>query len=635
MFARSFGSARTVRLCSVGALVVMLGACSSGTPQETDAPVDPPADILVEALNTGDFVTVLVKDGVDVKPQYDASLAGMHGLKPEVKKIRAWKLSDTVATVELSYSWPLSAPWSYDTRAQLTLIEGDWQLTWDPKILHPDLTDGTRLERRREPAERGGIMGSNGTVLVQEWPALALGIEKAQAGDVAEDSARELADLVGIDADEYAARVREAAPDAYVEALAVRLQDAPTGLEEIRGAVSRPVDRQLPEKEGFARSVLGTLGPPSEKQVADSAGRIWADDTVGQSGVQKSFDDQLRGEGSSKIFLTGRDTPVGSGDVPRDLLVDFPARSGEQVSITIDERVQNAAETAIGDLNGPVSVVVLNPNTGAIVAAANNRAAAAASGALQADYTAGSVYTPVGTLGLLRAGVAADSAVDCPNEVTVDGQQIKLPTGVSSSTAQQPLTRQAARGCTTALANQSSKVPQAALNEAARSLGMNQAYDIGLESDFGKTPSGGPQALAGAGDVRVSPLGMAAMAATIQQGRTMVPWVQDAKKPGPAGQPLTEDEARALQDVMRTGAGSGGSAASYSGLDGGLAGRTDQASWVVGYGNGYAIAVVGVAEESDEGSDGGTGTPPSLTSTVSAVTAAARAAAPSPTPTPR
>ncbi|WP_026928386.1 penicillin-binding transpeptidase domain-containing protein [Granulicoccus phenolivorans] len=617
-------------MCSIGALVVALSSCSGGPAQPANVPIDPPADALVHALNTGDFLGVLVKDGVDVKAEYDAGLAGMRGMRPQVTKVRAWKLSDSVTSVELKYSWPLSAPWTYDTKAQLTLVEGDWQLTWDPKIIHPDLTAGTRLERRREPAKRGGITGNNGVVLVQEWPAMSIGIDKSRLGSAdAEESARKLADLVDIDADGYAALVQQAPADSFVEALAVRLQDAPSGIDEIPGAVSRAVDRQLPEKPGFARSVLGTVGPPSADQVAQSGGRIWPEDNVGQSGVQKSFDDKLRGAGSSKVFLTGRDTPVGTGEIPRNLIVDFPARNGEQISITLDERVQTAAETAIADLRGPAAVVVLNPDTGAILAAANNRAAAPGSEALQAHYSAGALYTPVATLGLLRAGVAADTAVDCPKEVSVDGRTVKLPTGVRESTAKQPLTRQAANGCTTALAAQSAKVPQAALNDAARSLGMNEGYDIGLETDFGRTPSGGPEALAGEGEVRVSPLGLAAMAATIQQGRTMVPWVQETKRPGPAGPPLTESEAKALQEILRTGAGSGTGTA-YSGLQGALAGRSATTSWVMGYGNGYAIAVLGVADPAASQAD-----PPALTQTVNAVTTAARAAVPSPTRSPR
>jgi cell division protein FtsI/penicillin-binding protein 2 len=94
------------------------------------------------------------------------------------------------------------------------------------------------------------------------------------------------------------------------------------------------------------------------------------------------------------------------------------------------------------------------------------------------------------------------------------------------------------------------------LANAAGSLGVGIDYDVGFPSFFGSVPddstaTGRAAAMIGQGKVEASPMGMAAVVASVAAGETVIPHLVDGTQATSKGKPLTRQEARQLRSMMR------------------------------------------------------------------------------------
>ncbi|HEY9609647.1 penicillin-binding protein 2 [Allocoleopsis sp.] len=111
----------------------------------------------------------------------------------------------------------------------------------------------------------------------------------------------------------------------------------------------------------LAAHVLGYTGELNDEELAKRKNEGYRiGDIVGQMGVEQAFEDKLRGEwGGQQVEVDG------AGQVLR-VLGQKKAKPGKDVQLTLDLKVQKAAEAALGDRKG--AIVALDPNNGAVLA---------------------------------------------------------------------------------------------------------------------------------------------------------------------------------------------------------------------------------------------------------------------------
>lgn len=580
--------------------LLMLAGCATDPRSEIEQerakqpPLNEAVAALTEGLSRGDISQFpTTNEGANADLQN--ILSGMQGLKPTVTtpEEEPYRTSEA-AEVKLNFSWPLSSNWEYETKANLTLRDNEWMLVWKPSVVHPKLNGGNRMERQRERGQRGSILGEGGTVLVEDTEVLMLGIDRAKVeeADPAE-SARELAELVNINPEEYADKVTKAAPNAFVEAEAVPLGALPGGFYTVDGADTRTTTRPTATPPGFARGIVGDVTVATVPMAESSDGAIYPGDYVGTSGLQKSFDSTLRGSGSNKVYLAPRDSDPGTGEPnSNNLLADYPNAEGTSVNSNINQSLQTEAEATLNDVRVPASVVLMRISDGGVVAAADSPFARDKVDSLTQEFNPGLSAAPVSALALLRSGVGAKDKLDCVPSTEVAGHRFN--NGSSNArTGQQELEDIVARGCTTALANASSRVQPQVLSDAAASLGIGKPHDVGLPVSFGSVPAapderGKALQMIGEESFTTTTLGLAAMGASIRSGQTIVPWFAAGAQPGSQAPPLAENEANVLRDQMKAGANQ----TSVSSLDGVLSAEANGKEWLVGYNDQYAIAVL-------------------------------------------
>jgi penicillin-binding protein 2 len=124
---------------------------------------------------------------------------------------------------------------------------------------------------------------------------------------------------------------------------------------------SRPV-RQYTMNDTAAH-VLGYVGEitPEELQVLFNQGYD-SNSVVGKSGVERQYDHLLRGEDGMRVrTVDAQGRSVGQSD--QDIVPPVP---GQNLVLTIDRRVQELAQKALGERIG--AAVVLKPHTGEVLA---------------------------------------------------------------------------------------------------------------------------------------------------------------------------------------------------------------------------------------------------------------------------
>lgn len=104
----------------------------------------------------------------------------------------------------------------------------------------------------------------------------------------------------------------------------------------------------------------------------------------------------------------------------------------------------------------------------------------------------------------------------------------------------------------------------------------------------------------GQGNVAMSPMAMAAVAASAGSGHTLIPYLVVGHQPSPTATPLTEAEASMLRDMMGAVV-QGGTLMGLRGvLEGGKSGTAEYTNddpprthaWTIGYAGRYAICVM-------------------------------------------
>jgi penicillin-binding protein 2 len=111
----------------------------------------------------------------------------------------------------------------------------------------------------------------------------------------------------------------------------------------------------------LAAHVLGYTGELNDEELAKRKSEGYRmGDIVGQMGVEQAYEDKLRGEwGGQQVEVDG------AGQVLR-VLGQKKAKPGKDVQLTLDLKVQKAAEAALGSRKG--AIVALDPNNGAVLA---------------------------------------------------------------------------------------------------------------------------------------------------------------------------------------------------------------------------------------------------------------------------
>lgn len=227
--------------------------------------------------------------------------------------------------------------------------------------------DENRLRVVPVPPVRGLIFDRNGTVLAQNRTAFVLEVVPERVSDM-DALLAELGTLVQLtesDVERFRQRVRRTPRYRGVPLRANLSLEEVARLEinrhELRGVeVTAGLTRNYPLGATTAH-VIGYVGGITEEDLRRVNPRAYQGlAQIGKTGIERSHEELLRGFPGAKIIeanALGR---------PLREIDHRPGESGLHLHLSLDAKVQQVAEEALGELNG--AVVALDPRNGEVIA---------------------------------------------------------------------------------------------------------------------------------------------------------------------------------------------------------------------------------------------------------------------------
>ena len=455
-----------------------------------------------------------------------------------------------MATVDLAQQ---GRAWTYKGHFGLRRIGGSWKVEWAPGVINPNLGPGERLAVVTQFPARASVLDAKGSPLQLPAPAYVLGVWPDRLSSPAA-TARAFASRTQLQAGQVLGQITAAPPHQFLRlatldsatyaSLRGRLRDVP-------GLVVRPESQRLFQAK--ATGLVGEVGSEINERLRADGALYAPGTTVGLSGLEQTYQRQLLGTPTTEVVA------VNSAGQPTGVLAQWPGTAGTPVRTTIDSRVQNAALTALDRVSSSGEIVAVRASTGQVLAVAQHQASGAlpAAGALSAQLVPGNAFTIVSAAALVSNGFAVP--ISCANSFTVSGQ-----TFTSEGTGQQkPFSTAFAEGCSTAFVALSERLTPGQWAQAVKEFGIGSDWSqLPVPAFSGSVPYAPGDAnraaqTIGRGNVRMSLLSMAMVAATVDSGSRHVPQVLQA----PADPPSTTLEPNVLtavqglmRDAVRAGA---------------------------------------------------------------------------------
>ena len=220
-----------------------------------------------------------------------------------------------------------------------------------------------------EDAPRGRIYDRQEELLVTNRPAVVVSIIPAEVDDLEKLSER-LSRIIGISPEEISQIVKNYRENPFKpvkildDCKTIKIVEIEERKDELKGVVLEIKPRRDYLYHDFAAHSLGYVGEIDREELQQFGNpKFQGGDIIGKAGLEKYYDDILRGEKG------GKEVEVDAlGQEIATLLYQKPI-PGEDLVLTIDRDLQLYGENLLFDKKG--SIVVSDPNNGEILALVN------------------------------------------------------------------------------------------------------------------------------------------------------------------------------------------------------------------------------------------------------------------------
>lgn len=356
-------------------LAVVLFACSKEeTPEEA-------ASRYIKAWNKQQFENMYeqlsseAKDAIDKDAfidRYKNIYDGIRLSKLEVKpNFPEDKLSDKEDEVDVEYEITMNTiagelhfSHVFKLVKEETEDEKRWAVAWNPSLIFPQLEDGDKVRVETLPAKRGEIIDRNGKGLAVNGKALDIGIVPERLPENETSSFEQLAEILQLPIEMIESK-RNASwvQDGMFVPITTISKDDPRlkKLLAIQGVTYLETDARIyPYKETTAHltGYVQEINAEELKELKDKG--YHEGDLIGKSGLEKVFEDQLRGKDGGRIYIVDEE-----GNEKEEIAKQEPVH-GETIQLTIDLDLQKRIFSQLQNEQGTAAAI--QPQTGEVLA---------------------------------------------------------------------------------------------------------------------------------------------------------------------------------------------------------------------------------------------------------------------------
>ncbi len=243
--------------------------------------------------------------------------------------------------------------------------ENQYKIDWSSKMIYPDLDDTERVRVGTTTAKRGNIYDRNGVLLAGEGTVSSVGLVPGKMNENSEEDIKKLSELLEISED----RINSLLGASYVQDdtfvaitnVAKENYDLKEQLLEIPGVkITDATARVYPYGEEIAHLIGYVQNITAEELEENSDKGYTANSVIGKTGLERVYEDRLRGYDGSEIYITD------SQGNRNQTIAKIDVQNGEDIKLTIDVSIQSYVYEEFK--NDKSAVVIMNPKTGEILA---------------------------------------------------------------------------------------------------------------------------------------------------------------------------------------------------------------------------------------------------------------------------
>ena len=251
-----------------------------------------------------------------------------------------------------------------------TLRQPHWVVNWTPDLMFSGLgSPGYLINAQIATPARGLILDRNGVTLAGETEVTIVGVHWDSISDE-EAVLRFFTDRLDMEEDDVRSLIYQDLPSyQFIPVAVLPLDTPPESIAEFERLaengilLTKRIRRFYPYGD-LAAHVIGYLQEINPEELAEWFVEGYrAGDWVGRDGIEQAFERILAGRrGGSLLIVDGIGRPV------REIISRDPI-PGANIRLTLDVRVQELAESALGEQPG--AVVAIDPRSGHVLAMAS------------------------------------------------------------------------------------------------------------------------------------------------------------------------------------------------------------------------------------------------------------------------
>lgn len=244
--------------------------------------------------------------------------------------------------------------------AFLKKADDGYQIEWKPSMLFPDLKAEETVSISTTQGKRGNLLSSDGKPLAKEGLAWQVGLQSSKlgSGDKRKQNIRAVSEAFDIAVEQLEKELSAnwVTEDSFVPFTVIREEDEKPQLNGV--LYQETTIRTYPLNEAAAH-LIGYVGKATAEDI-EKTPDLPVGEVIGKTGLEKQFDQQLRGEKGGHISIKDKEGNE------KTVIQEKAVKNGKDITLTINTAVQ---QSAFDHLNGKKgSVVVTNPTNGELLA---------------------------------------------------------------------------------------------------------------------------------------------------------------------------------------------------------------------------------------------------------------------------
>ncbi len=361
----------------------------------------------------------------EVKDKYNRIINGINIHDIHASEIVLNKLNNKKfeLSFQLSFTTALGDLKNLNYNTEIIKKDGRYLVKWNPSLIFPEMEGKDKVILRQWRAERGEIIDrfGNGLAINEEFKEVGIVPKDLSSGGEKEKRLKMISQQFDIPIEDIQQRLNQ---DWVKDDLFVPLKIVKTEKEEIIPGISYQniKMRYYPLKEAAAH-LTGYTGKVTKEEM-DKNPHLAEGDIIGKMGLEKAFDNELRGKDGGEIFIVDE-----NGEKKKEIQ-SIEKIDGKDIQLTIDTYIQKGA---FNYLRGkPGATVVMNPKEGnlyALVSSPSFDPNKMVQGISQSEYDEyandenkpfiaryANGYAPGSTFKVLTASIGLDAEVTHPDK---------------------------------------------------------------------------------------------------------------------------------------------------------------------------------------------------------------------------